>query len=265
MMEWVAAYLAVGALAGFLAGLLGVGGGLIIVPSLTVLFSSQHFPQTHLLHLALGTSLASIIFTSMSSLRTHHAHGAVNWRFVRDITPGIAVGTLLGSGLAAQLSSSTLALFFAMFLYYAASQILLDIKPKPSRQLPGRVGTFIVGSIIGILFSLVGGGGAIMTVPFMLYCNIKTHDAIGTSAAIGFPIAVFGTAGYIFTGFSQENLPPLSLGFVYLPALLWLAVASVLTAPHGAKLAHRLPVARLKKILAVLLYFIATKMLVGLF
>jgi uncharacterized membrane protein YfcA len=264
-MEWVAAYLAVGALAGFLAGLLGVGGGLIIVPSLTVLFSSQQFPQTHLLHLALGTSLASIIFTSMSSLRTHHAHGAVNWRFVRDITPGIAIGTLLGAGLAAQLSSSTLALFFAMFVYYAATQILLDIKPKPSRQLPGKVGTFIVGSIIGIIFSLVAGGGAIMTVPFMLYCNIKTHDAIGTSAAIGFPIAVSGAAGYVFTGLAQHSLlPPLSLGFVYLPALLWLAVASVFTAPFGARLAHRLPVDRLRRIFAVFLYVIATKMLVGL-
>lgn len=264
-MEWVAAYLAVGALAGFLAGLLGVGGGLIIVPSLTVLFSSQHFPQTHLLHLALGTSLATIMFTSVSSLRAHHAHGAVNWKIVRRIAPGIVIGTLLGSGLAAQLSSSTLALFFAVFVSFAATQILLDIKPKPSRQLPGSAGTFLVGIIIGIIFSLVGGGGAILSVPFMLYCNIKTHDAIGTSAAIGFPIAISGAAGYILTGLAQENLPPLSLGFIYLPALLGLMVTSVFTAPFGAKLTHRMPVERLKKIFAVFLYIIAAKMLVGLF
>lgn len=252
-------------MAGFLAGLLGVGGGLIIVPSLIFLFNSQHFPQTHLLHLALGTSLASIMFISVSSLRAHHAHGAVNWNIVRRIAPGIVVGTLLGSGLAAQLSSSFLALFFAVFVSFAATQILLDIKPKPSRQLPGRAGTFLVGIIIGIIFSLVGGGGAILSVPFMLYCNIKTHDAIGTSAAIGFPIAISGAAGYILTGLAQENLPPLSLGFIYLPALLGLMVTSVFTAPFGAKLTHRMPVERLKKVFAVFLYIIAAKMLAGLF
>lgn len=262
-MEWWAAYLAVGAIAGFLAGLLGVGGGLIIVPSLIFLFNSQHFPQTHLLHLALGTSLASIMFISVSSLRAHHAHGAVNWNIVRRIAPGIVVGTLLGSGLAAQLSSSFLALFFAVFVSFAATQILLDIKPKPSRQLPGRAGTFLVGIIIGIIFSLVGGGGAVLSIPFMLYCNIKTHDAIGTSAAIGFPIAISGAAGYILTGLAQENLPPLSLGFIYLPALLGLMVTSVFTAPFGAKLTHRMPVERLKKVFAVFLYIIAAKMLIG--
>jgi uncharacterized membrane protein YfcA len=263
-MEWWAAYLAVGALAGFLAGLLGVGGGFVIVPSLIFLFNSQHFPQTNLVHLALGTSLASIMFTSVSSLRAHHAHGAVNWKIVRSITPGIVIGTLLGSVFAAMLSSSVLALFFAVFVFFAATQILLDIKPKPHRQLPGTAGTFLVGIIIGVIFSLVGGGGAILSIPFMLYCNIKTHDAIGTSAAIGFPIAVSGAAGYIFTGLAQASLSPHSLGFVYLPALLGLVVTSVFTAPYGAKLAHRLPVERLKKIFAVFLYIIAAKMLVGL-
>lgn len=263
-MEWWAAYLAVGALAGFLAGLLGVGGGFVIVPSLIFLFNSQHFPQTNLVHLALGTSLASIMFTSVSSLRAHHAHGAVNWKIVRHITPGIVIGTLLGSVFAAMLSSSVLALFFAVFVFFAATQILLDIKPKPHRQLPGSVGTFLVGIIIGFIFSFVGGGGAVLSIPFMLYCNIKTHDAIGTSAAIGFPIAVSGAVGYIFTGLAQASLPPHSLGFVYLPALLGLMVTSVLTAPYGVKLAHRLPVERLKKIFAIFLYIIAAKMLVGL-
>ena len=264
-MEWSLAYLAVGAIVGFLAGLFGIGGGLIIVPALTFLFVAQGFPQTHLLHLALGTSLASIIFTSVSSLRTHHAHGAVNWQIFRSITPGIIFGSLIGSFGASKLPSSALAVFFAVFVYFAATQIMVDIEPKASRQLPGRAGTFLVGIIIGVIFSLVGGGGAILSVPFMLYCNIKAHDAIGTSAAIGFPIAVSGAAGYIITGLAQETLPPLSLGFVYLPALLWLAVASVSTAPLGARLAHRLPVERLNKIFAVFLYIIATKMLVGLF
>lgn len=264
-MEWWAAYLAVGAVAGFIAGLLGVGGGLIFVPSLIFLFHSQNFPEVNLLHLALGTSLASITFTSVSSFRAHHAHRAVNWKIVRRMTPGIVVGTLLGSGLAALLSSSTLALLFVVFVFIAATQILIEIKPKPSRQMPGSFGTFLIGIVIGITFSLVGGGGALLSVPFMLFCNIKTHDAIGTSSAIGFPIAVSGAAGYIFAGLTQDGLPPLSLGFVYLPALLWLVLAGVLTAPFGAKLAHRLPVDRLRRIFAVFLYIVAAKMLVGLF
>jgi len=264
-MEWWATYLAVGAVAGFLAGLLGVGGGLIFVPSLIFILKSQHFPQTNLLHFALGTSLATIVFTSISSFRTHHAHGAVNWEIVRQITPGIVLGTLLGSALAAQLSNSTLAILFAVFVLLAATQILLEIKPKPSRQMPGRLGTFLAGVIIGIVFSLVGGGGAILSVPFMLFCNIKTHDAIGTSSAIGFPIALSGAAGYIFAGLAQDNPPPFSLGFVYLPALLWLVVAGVLAAPFGARLTHRLPVAKLRRVFAAFLYIIAAKMLVGLF
>ena len=263
-MEWSLAYLAVGAIVGFLAGLFGIGGGLIIVPALTFLFVAQGFPQTHLLHLALGTSLASITFTSVSSLRAHHAHRAVNWQIFRSITPGIIFGSLIGSFSASKLPSSALAVFFSVFVYFAATQIMVDIEPKAFRQLPGGAGTFLVGIIIGFVFSLVGGGGAILSVPFMLYCNIKAHDAIGTSAAIGFPIALCGAAGYVFTGLTQPNLPTLSLGFVYLPALLWLVLASVLTAPFGARLAHRLPVKPLKKIFAVYLYVVATKMLVGL-
>lgn len=263
-MEWALTYLAVGALVGFLAGLLGIGGGLVIVPALTFLFIAQGFPQTHLLHLALGTSLASIMFTSVASLRAHHAHGAINWRIVRIITPGIIAGTLGGSLVASRLSSLVLAVFFTGFVCLAATQILLDIKPRPTRQLPGRLGMFIAGTVIGIISSLAAIGGAVMSVPFMLYCNVKTHNAIGTAAAIGFPIAASGTAGYILSGMAQKSLPLLSLGFVYLPAVLWLVIASVLTAPLGAKLAHRLPVDKLKKILAVLLYLIAAKMLAGL-
>jgi uncharacterized membrane protein YfcA len=262
-MEWALAYLSVGALVGFLAGLLGIGGGLIIVPSLTYLFTAQHFPQTHLLHQALGTSLASIMFTSVSSFRAHHAYQAVDWQIVRRITPGIIVGTLLGSLIASRLSSTFLTVFFVAFVYYAATQMLFDIKPKAHREFPGRLGTFTVGGVIGILSSLVAIGGGVMSVPFMMYCNIKAHRAIGTSAAIGFPIAASGAVGYVLSGALQPNLPTLSLGFVYVPALLWLAAASVLTAPLGAKLAHRLPIERLEKIFALLLYIVATKMLVG--
>ena len=263
-MEFWLLYLATGVFAGFLAGLLGVGGGLVIVPVLVFIFTAQHFPPEQVMHIALGTSLASIMFTSVSSLRAHHAHGAVNWAVVRGITPGIIAGTLGGTVVAAQLSTAFLKVFFVVFLYYVATQMVLNIKPKPTRELPGRAGMFGVGSVIGAVSSLVGIGGGTLSVPFMTWCNVKLHQAIGTSAAIGFPIAAAGAAGYIANGWMRDALPAYSLGFVYLPALAGLVAASVLTAPFGARLAHRLPVVRLKQVFALLLYALGTRMLFSL-
>jgi len=264
-MEFWLLYLAVGAFAGFLAGLLGVGGGLVIVPVLTFIFAVQHFPVEYIAHLALGTSLASILFTSISSVRAHQAHGAVDWGVVRVIAPGIVAGTLLGALVAAQLSSGFLKGFFVVFVYYVAAQMLLDIRPKPSRELPGPGGMFAAGAVIGGVSSLVGIGGGSLSVPFMTWCNVKMHRAIGTSAAIGFPIAAAGAFGYIVVGEMGGTLPAYSLGFVYLPALAGLVAASMLTAPFGARAAHRLPVPRLKKVFAVLLLVIGTRMLAGMF
>lgn len=260
-MDFIALYVVVGLVAGFLAGLLGVGGGLVIVPALTFIFSAQLFPSAYILHLALGSSLASILFTSLSSLRAHHAHGAVNWGVVRGITPGILTGTLLGTVVATQLSSNFLKGFFIAFLYYVATQMLLDIRPKGTRGLPGALGMFLAGGIIGGISSLVGIGGGTLSVPFMTRCNVRMHQAIGTSAAIGFPIALAGAVGYLANGFAVAGLPPYSLGFVYLPAMLGLVAASVLTAPMGARVAHRLPVKELKKVFALLLYVVGTRML----
>lgn len=259
-MEYFLPYLALGAFAGFLAGLLGVGGGLVIVPVLAFLFAAQHFNDANILHLALGTSLASILFTSVSSVRAHHAHHAVDWPIVRGIAPGIITGTLLGSVLAAQLSTLALKLFFVAFLFYAATQMLLDIRPKAHRQLPGIAGMFGAGNIIGAVSSLVGIGGGTLSVPFMLWCNMAMHRAIGTSAAIGFPIAIAGAVGYAANGLAANNLPQYSLGFVYLPALAGIVLASIMTAPLGARTAHRLPVKKLKKIFAVLLYLLGARM-----
>jgi uncharacterized membrane protein YfcA len=263
-MEFWFLYLALGAIAGFLAGLLGVGGGLVIVPGLAFVFAAQHLAPDYIAHLALGTSLASILFTSLSSVRAHHAHGAVSWRILRGVSPGIVAGTLAGTVLAAHLSTGFLKAFFVAFVYYVATQMILNIRPKASRELPGTAGMFAAGGVIGGVSSLVGIGGGTLSVPFMTWCNVKMHQAIGTSAAIGFPIAAAGTVGYILNGVGHPELPQYSLGFVYVPALAGLVVASVLTAPWGAKLAHRLPVARLKKIFALLLYAIGTRMLVGL-
>jgi uncharacterized membrane protein YfcA len=260
-MEWYAAYLILGAIAGFLAGLFGVGGGLVLVPVLLLLFDAQHFPAEHVMHLALGTSMATILFTSLSSLRKHHQHGAVNWRVVRDITPGILLGTALGALLAASIPTRGLGMFFTLFVYFAAAQILFDVRPHASRQLPGVAGMTLTGMLTGWLSSLVSIGGGTIIVPFLLWCNVTLRNAIGTSAAIGFPVAVGGTIGYVVTGMNIPLLPNYTLGFVYLPALFWVALPSITTAPLGAKATHHMKVGLLRKLFAILLIALATKLL----
>mgnify|MGYP000007432930 FL=1 len=259
--EWLAAYLALGAFVGFFAGLLGVGGGAIMVPMLTTLFAAQGFPREHLVHLALGTSMAGIVITSISSLRAHHAHGAVRWDIVKGIAPGVLAGTFAGTFVASQAPTKPLAIFFACFTAYVAVQMILNVKPKPSRELPGSVGLMGVGGVIGGISSLVAIGGGSLSVPFMTWCNVKVHNAIGTSAAIGLPIALAGALGYLINGWSVAGLPEWSFGYVYLPALVLLSLLSSLTAPIGARLAHKLPVATLKKVFAGLLIALSAKML----
>jgi uncharacterized membrane protein YfcA len=255
-----AAYGALGLAVGFVAGLLGVGGGLIIVPVLIFLLHAQGLAAGIEPQLALGTSLASILFTSLSSVRAHHRHGAVEWPLVGRIAPGIVLGTLLGALLAARMPATVLKLFFVAFLFYAAAQMWLDFKPAPHRGLPGRAGTTLAGGVIGAVSSWVGIGGGTLSVPFMLWHNVPLHRAIATSAAIGFPIAIAGAAGYVLGGRGASGLPAGSLGFVYLPALAGIVLGSMLTAPLGARTAHRLPVRPLKRIFALLLVTLALRM-----
>ena len=217
--EIMVMYALVGLIAGVLAGLLGVGGGIVIVPMLVFCFVRQGVQPEVMMHLALGTSLASIMFTSISSCLAHHRRGAVLWPIVRQITPGILIGTFVAS----RLSTGFLRVFFCVFLYVIATQMLLNKKPKPSRELPGTGGMFEVGGVI----------------------------------------AVAGALGYVVNNLHTAGLPEWSLGGVYLPALLFIVCGSVLTAPFGARLAHALPVDKLKRIFAVFLYIVATRMVWG--
>jgi uncharacterized membrane protein YfcA len=258
-------YGALGAFVGVLAGLLGVGGGLVIVPILVIAFGIQNVPHEIIMHLALGTSLASIVFTSISSFMAHHKRGAVQWQTVRRIVIGVMTGTFLGSCVAAAMSTNILKVFFVIFLYFVAYQFLTNRKPKPSRELPGLFGMFLSGNVIGVVSSWVGIGGGTLSVPYMIWCNVPVHRAIGTSAAIGLPIAIAGAAGFLYNGWGNELLPQYSVGFIYLPGLIGIAAVSVLTAPLGVKLAHSLPVNKLKKIFAVLLIVVGTRMLYTIF
>lgn len=258
-------YSLVGAVAGVLAGLLGIGGGLVIVPMLVLCFNLQDITDARVMHLALGTSMASIVFTAFSSASAHNRRKAVQWDVVRRATVGLLIGTFLGSCVVALLPGAVLKAFFVVFLYYVATQMLLGHKPKPTRTLPGRVGMFGAGGVIGVVSSWVGIGGGTLSVPFMVWHNVPLKTAIGTSAALGFPIAIAGTVGYLYNGIGVADRPPYSVGYVYLPALFGIVLVSVLTAPLGVRLAHALPVDRLKKVFAILLYVVGTRMLMGLF
>lgn len=256
----IAAFLVLGAAVGFAAGLLGIGGGMLLVPFMTLLLTFKNFPRELIVHMAIATSLATIMFTSLSSVRAHHQRGAVLWPVARLLAPGILVGSWIGPWIGKQMNSTTLALFFGGFVTLSATQMLFDKKPAAARELPRAPGMFGAGGVIGILSGLVGAGGGFVSVPFMTWCNVRIHNAVATSAALGFPIALAGTLSNIYHGMQVPGLPAGSLGFIYLPALVVVSVASVLTAPFGARTAHNLPVKSLKKIFALMLYCLAAYM-----
>jgi uncharacterized membrane protein YfcA len=212
--------------------------------------------------MAIATSMATILFTSLSSVRAHHGRGAVRWDIVRAMAPGIVLGGLVaGAGVFALIKGQALALFFALFVGFSATQMLRDKKPKPTRQLPGAAGQTAAGGGIGFVSGLVGAGGGFISVPFMTWCNVPIHNAVATSAALGFPIALANTAGYVVGGWSLPSALPGSLGYLYLPALVVIAVASVLMAPVGARAAHAMDVRQLKRVFALMLYALAGYML----
>ena len=256
-------YLVLGAFAGVMAGLLGVGGGLIIVPVLAWIFHHQQIASALIMHLAIGTSLATIVLTSTSSIRAHQRHGAILWPVFWRLTPGIIIGAWIGSAVADALPSIALQKIFALFVLTVSAQMAFGAKPSPQRELPGAAGMLMVGGVIGGVSAIVGIGGGSLTVPFLTWCNTTIRQAVATSAACGLPIALAGTLGFVVTGLNAAPLPAWSLGYVYGPALVGIVFTSMLTAPLGAKLAHTLPTEVLKKVFAVFLAVIGVKMLLS--
>ncbi len=261
-MTWFVAYVAAGAFVGFMAGLLGVGGGMMLVPILAFLFSAQQFAPDHVVHLSLATAMASIIFTSAASVREHWRLGSVDFAIVQRMTPGMVTGTLASTVAAGWIAQRHLALAFAVILIGGATQILLNRKPVPGRTLPGSGPLFAFGLIVGVISGLVSAGGTFLTMPFMLLCGVPVRTAIGTGATLGIPVAVIGALGYVISGWAVPDLPAWNLGFINLVALAGLATASVVTAPLGARVAHRVPVLFLKRLFACCLYAVAAKMLI---
>lgn len=261
---WWVSYPLMGLLAGFFAGLLGIGAGLILVSLMVLSFNAQGFPPDRVMHLALGTSLATIIFTSLKNIHAHHAHGAVRWDIVRHAAVGLVFGTLAGSAIAEMLRSRALAVVFTLFVVYSAINMALDLKPKPTRKLPGRMVTQLAGALVGIASSLVGAGGGFISIPLMTYCNVPMRQCVATSAAFGLPIAIAGTAGFLVGGWQKDHLPVYSLGYVHLPAMIGIVAGTFVTVPLGARVAHTIPVAHLKRVFAVILTIMAVKMVVSL-
>ncbi|MBP8145016.1 sulfite exporter TauE/SafE family protein [Pseudorhodoferax sp.] len=250
--------LALGVASGFLAGLLGIGGGMLMVPFLTAMLVAQGVANALAVKMAIATSMACIVATAISSTRAHHARGAVRWDVVRGMAPGVLVGGLLsGSALFGLLKGQTLAGVFALFVGFSAWQMWRGRQPHAGRALPGPFGLAGAGATVGLLSGLVGAGGGFLAVPFMVWCNVAVHGAVATSAAIGVPVALANTLGYLVAGWSLPSALPGSLGYLYLPALAILMPVTVLLAPLGARAAHALPVAKLKRLFALLLLGLA--------
>jgi uncharacterized membrane protein YfcA len=261
-MDWslVPILLAMGAAIGFLAGLLGVGGGLTLVPMLTILFTSERFPADHVVHMAVATSTATMVFTSLSSVRAHHRQSAVLWTVVAAMAPGIVLGSLVGPQLASALPTRALAAVFGAFVWFSATRMLIANKPVAGRELPGKPALFGVGAGIGVVSSLLGAGGAFISIPYLGRHNVRIHSAVATAAALGLPIAVAGSIGFIIAGLRQPGLPAWSAGYVYVPAMAAIVTASMLVAPVGASLAHRWPALKLRRAFAALLFTLGAYM-----
>ncbi|MBI4005037.1 MAG: sulfite exporter TauE/SafE family protein [Gammaproteobacteria bacterium] len=256
------AYLLLGAIAGVVGGLLGLGGGIIIVPALLYLFIRQGLPAEILMHLAVATSLVTIVFTSISSTFAHHRRRAVLWPQVKLFVPGIIVGGVLGAMIVDHISSDNLRIAFGIFEILVAIQIGFAVEPSAHRELPGFGGMFVAGGGIGTLSTVLGIGGGTLTVPFLLWCNVNIRNAVATSSASGLPIALVGAIAMIITGWNSQSLPAGSIGYVYWPAAMFILVASIFSAPLGAHLTHTLPIKLLKRIFAFVVFCVGIRMLI---
>lgn len=252
-----------GCLAGFLAGLLGIGGGLVIVPALVYLLPSLGFSTEVVMPVAIATSLASIVFTSASGTFAHHKNNNIPWNIAKQLMAMIAVGALLGAYIADSLSSELLTYIFASAVTLLASYMLLSVKVEKSKPLPSHWMIKIIGLGTGYISSLMGIAGGAILVPVLTYYSLSIRQAIGTATVCGFVVAVFGATGFIFTGLDQTDLPSWSLGYIYLPALLGIISTSSLLAPYGVKMAEKLPVRYLKRIFASFLILVAMKMVIS--
>ncbi|MDD5276568.1 MAG: sulfite exporter TauE/SafE family protein [Methylovulum sp.] len=260
MIDIFVASLVLGTVSGVLAGLFGIGGGLVIVPALTIMFSTYGFPVGHVLIMAVATSLATIILTAIASVVAHHRLGAVLWDKVLRLSPLIGVGAAVGAVIAKQIDAEVLRTILVVFLLYVGTLMALQVKPRPGTVKQPLWLDYTVATLIGLLSSMVGMGGGTLTVPYLVQGQMPMRNAVAVASACGLPIAIIGTASYAILGWDAVQLPQWSLGFVYLPAFAGVALTSICTAPVGARLAHKLPAAKLKRYFSLLLFIMAARL-----
>lgn len=254
-------YIVMGALVGLLGGMLGIGGGSLIVPGLVFLFRRQGIPLGLAMRIAIATSLASILFTSLRAMRAQQRRQAIDWRIATLLGVAVVVGSIVSGYLAAYLPGTLLTVVFGVFLGIVGLQLLVAWYPVARWPLPRRPALFAVGVGIGALSALLGIGGGSLTVPFLTACRIDMRRAIAISTTLGVPIALFGALGFVFSGWQRAGLPPDTWGYIYLPALLGVTPVAVLVAPLGVHWAHRLPVDKLRRIFGVLLLAASSQMI----
>ncbi|MCL1050221.1 sulfite exporter TauE/SafE family protein [Shewanella abyssi] len=263
MENWLVVFsicLALGAVIGFMAGLLGIGGGLIAVPALLHILPSVGVPAEHLPHVAIATSLAAIILTSLSSARAHHKRENIPWELFRSMLPGFVLGAICSGFISELITASLLQQIFAIFVMLMAIQMAFPMKPNSSRAMPSAIKLFLAAVIIALIAGLMGIGGGVLIIPFLTWCGLQMRYAIGFSSATGLLIALFGSIGYTLAGWNVASLPEGTLGFIYLPALLGIVATSMFVAPFGAKAATNWPTAKLKKIFALFLAIVGLKL-----
>ena len=259
-------YLILGCFAGVIAGLLGVGGGIIIVPALLWIFTVESLATEHIMQVAIGTSLATIVVTSISSIRAHQKHNAILWQDFRHIVPGIIVGTLIGANISDELGTKVLQIIFACFMFFSSTQMIFGrgatalIREEGSGSVAKMS---LAGSLIGTVSALMGIAGGSLTVPYFKRLGVPLKNAVATSAATGFPLACIGAISFAITGLDESGLPPLSLGYIYWPAFILIVIPSAICAPFGARLAHSMPTKKLKLFFAAFLILVGLKMLLG--
>ena len=261
MIEILLVSILLGIVTGLLAGLFGIGGGLVIVPTLAILFRAQGVPAELVMLMAVATSLATIILTAIASVSAHHRLGSVVWAKVYSLSPGIMVGAALGAVVAKHISADALRTILVVFLLYVAIQMAFQVKPKPDRIKQSKALDFLAANIIGLVSSIVGIGGGTLTVPYLISGQMLMRNAVAVASACGLPIAVSGTISYAILGWNALELPDWSIGYVYLPVFFGTGLSSLVTAPIGAKLAHTLPAAKLKRYFSLLLFVMAAKLM----
>jgi len=254
-------FLILGAAAGFLSGLFGIGGGIIIVPVLVYSFTLSHFPEPLIMQMALGTSLSVILIISFNAALAHNKIGNLQWPVLKKLVPGLLLGSFVGGTAAHYLPTETLKIAFAVFMFFIALRMWFEFKPKASGSLPATPFMLAISTVIGSISALFGIGGGSLVVPFLTWCQLPARQAVGTASATGVAVAITGSASFLISGYKVENLPEWSLGYIYLPAFVGIVITSTPFVRLGARLASSLPPKILKRSFAILLLLVALKMI----